>query len=361
MKLSGAKTMTVVPQYSRLTGLPYLWIRTAAGPKIGFGHLRRSLVLAEALRDACRPVFLLDPGDCWSRTQLEDGNCSFYCDGIDQVWESLPEPDAILIDTRISSGLDGLISAAKTRRIPVISIHDLGLNRLPSDKAIDGSVVPMNPDSLHPNTQYFTGPDYMVLDPIYQALSLLNKPIHQKMRSVLINLGGGDSARFYRKVLEGLKLWAHEIEVIGVPGFSSWGQEELARNDWTPLHFRWDGRNIPQLLFGADLAITAGGISAYEALCAGTPLLTLAYDELQQITIKTLSSAEACIDLGLGDDLLPGDLAIQLSRLEADIAKRQLLSRNGRRIVDGRGTERVVRIILQSISNSSQQMDRGRP
>jgi spore coat polysaccharide biosynthesis predicted glycosyltransferase SpsG len=349
MLLSSAKTMTVSPQNSRCAGLPSIWIRTSASPKLGFGHFRRSLVLAEALRDCCTPVFLLDPDDSWSQAHLEKQNCGFFSGGIETAWEALPAPAAVLVDTRLLGGLDRLITAAKTRGIPVISIHDLGLNILPSNIIVDGSIAPADAGSVNADAKYFFGTDYMILDPIYRVLYLQSKPIREKIRSVFVNLGGGISGRYFSKVLEGLQLWAREVEVIGVPGFASWGQESMAQKDWGPLIFHWENRGIEPLLFQSDLAITAGGIAAYEALCAGTPLLALSYDSLQQITIKKLSDLEACIDLGLGDELAPMKLAGILSGIDTDVEKRKLLSSHGRQIVDGQGSERVARIIRQSI------------
>jgi UDP-2,4-diacetamido-2,4,6-trideoxy-beta-L-altropyranose hydrolase len=349
MMLTSAKTMTIVPPIFPSAGLGSLWIRTAASPQMGFGHLRRTLVIAEALRDCCAPVFILDPEDVWSRGHLEDQNCDYFGGSIEEAWESLPDPAAILIDTRISNGLKELISIARHRGIPVISIHDLGLNMLPTDKVIDGSIVPLDLGTAVPATKCFSGTEYMVLDPIYRILSLQEKQSRENIQSVYVNLGGGNSGQYYWKVLKGLKLWGREAEVIGVPGFVSWGQEVLAKNDWSPLRFRWESRNIERPLFHADLAITAGGISAYEALCTGTPLLALSYDRLQKTTVRRLSRLGACVDLGLGDELLPDTLARILSRMDADCATRKELSRRGRSLVDGQGAERVAQIIRQSV------------
>jgi UDP-2,4-diacetamido-2,4,6-trideoxy-beta-L-altropyranose hydrolase len=349
MMLTSAKTMTFVPQIFPSAGLSSLWIRTAASPKMGFGHLRRTLVIAETLRDCCAPVFILDPEDVWSRGHLQDQNCDCFGGGIEEAWASLPDPAAILIDTRLSHGLDALISSARHRGIPVISIHDLGLNMLSTDKVIDGSIVPLHLPMASSETKYFSGTEYMVLDPIYRILSLQNKPDHENIQSVYVNLGGGNSGQYYWKVLKGLKLWGREVEVVGVPGFVAWGQEVLAKSDWSPLHFRWESRDIERHLFQADLAITAGGISAYEALCTGTPLLALSYDRLQKTTIRRLHRLGACVDLGLGDELLPDNLAGILSRMETDCAMRKELSRRGRGLVDGQGAERVAQIIRQSV------------
>jgi spore coat polysaccharide biosynthesis predicted glycosyltransferase SpsG len=298
----------------------------------------------------------LDPDDSWSGEHLQKRGYDFFSEGIEKVWESLPDPAAILIDSRLSSGLDRLISVAGHRRVPVISIHDLGLNMLPSNIIIDGSIAPADSRSSQVDARYYTGTDYKILDPIYRSLYLQNRTAREKIQSIFINLGGGNSGIYYSKVLEGLQRWGREVEVIGVPGYTSWGQETFAQKNMSPIRFRWEKENIDRHLFNSDLAITAGGIAAYEALCAGTPLLALSYDHLQQITIRSLSVLEACIDLGPGDELAPMDLAGTLSDIERDVDRRRLLSCHGRQIVDGRGCERVACIIRQSVPQYLQHM-----
>lgn len=332
MPETGAKSLT-----------PTLWIHTAAGPKTGFGHVRRTCILARALQNRCTPLFLLNPDDSWSRKIIEDEH--FTCSPrADELWTDAA-PAAILIDTRDTSGLESFIARAKDLAVPVISIHDLGLALLPSDIIIDGSVAPPPRDRFPQGTRYYCGPDYMVLDPLYGLLHQRPKEIRNGIRSVFINLGGGDSARYYETVLLGLKLWNRRIDVTGTSGFVQWGQESLEARDWRPINLRWESENLQEHLFEADIAITAGGIAGYEALCAGTPLLALSYDSLQQITIAGLSAVGACIDLSFGDALQPESLASVLSDLEHDTPRRRNLSTSGRLLVDGRGAERVSSII----------------
>jgi UDP-2,4-diacetamido-2,4,6-trideoxy-beta-L-altropyranose hydrolase len=346
---SCAKTLTVARQGIHLDGQPYLWIRTAAGPRIGFGHLRRCMILAQSLHDCSTPLFLLDPQDRWSREQLTDQGYEFCCEELDKAWLLFSDPSAILIDTRLTDGLDLLIAKARSREIPVISIHDLGLNPLSSDIVIDGSIAPGSFQNAFRNAEIFRGADYMILDPVLQHLHQKRRQIRNKIQSVVINLGGGNSQAFFSKILEGLKLWAQEVAVVGIRGFVRWGQDRLEQMDWRPIHFRWESTSPYQFLMNADIAITAGGLSAYEALCTGTPLLALSYDPLQQTTVHAMAGAGACIDLGPGEDLNPIRLSETLARLDADHDERARISLNGRKIVDGFGAERVSSIIRKLV------------
>jgi UDP-2,4-diacetamido-2,4,6-trideoxy-beta-L-altropyranose hydrolase len=359
MMISSAKTLTVASRNPRFDRRRNLWIRTAAGPQIGFGHLRRCVILARTLQDCCVPAFLLDSNDLWSLEQVTGEGWNSYCRGLDEIWAVMPDPLGILIDSRLIAGLDRLIQRAKDRRIPVISIHDLGLNPLPSDIVIDGSITAFSGKAPSRDAVSFSGTDYMVLDPSYGRLHRRKKEIRGTIRSVFINLGGGDSERFFLKVLKGLKLRSRELEVVGVPGFISQMQERLCRQDWKPLHLRWENRGIERYLAEADLAITAGGLAAYEALCSGTPLLALSYDSLQQATIKGLADKNACLDLGPGTELEPSKLCEALSLLDSDFELRKRLSICGKQIVDGRGAERVSQIVRHTIQMFSA-ADQGR-
>jgi spore coat polysaccharide biosynthesis predicted glycosyltransferase SpsG len=329
-----------------------LWVRTVASPTVGFGHLVRSTVLIRMLSDCLMPVFLVDENDSWTRAKCAENN-----------WDSIPfstctrrlsesVPAAVLMDTREAGGLCELISSARALGVPTISIHDLGLNPLPSDIAVDGSIAPGPRADFSPRSEYFRGSEYLVLDPGYSLLHGRRKPIREHISSVAVNLGGGDASRFFQNILQGLKEWGREIEVVGIPGFTDWGQHAICARKWTPVSFRWAGKSeSPQnVVFQADLAITAGGLSAFEALCAGTPLLALAYDHHQKSTVARLSKCNACIDLGLGEFLQPSTLRRILDSVDSDSVLRSALSARGRRLIDGGGAERVSNLIRRAVN-----------
>ncbi len=367
MKHTGAKYLTLVSRTPGRTlsfqslgacamptssAKPMLWIRTAAGPTIGFGHLRRSITLARMLSSVLHPVFLHDPDDHW--TQDEVAQQGWMLEPLEPggLWELRSAPSGLLIDTREETGLKSLISEARNRSIPVLSIHDLGLNPLPSDVVIDGSIFPSTRDFPRRDTAFYTGTAYLVLDPAFGMLHQQRKRIRERIQSVVINLGGGDSGGRFETVLEGLKSWGRELEVVGFPGFAYWGQRRLADRDWGPLEFRWAKKDeaVERLLFRADIAITAGGLASFEALCVGTPLLALSLDGFQHFTVSMIAKADACIDLG--ESLKPAAIPGLLDSIEAAPGRRERMSFRGKQIVDGRGAERVCRLIRRLVGET---------
>jgi spore coat polysaccharide biosynthesis predicted glycosyltransferase SpsG len=352
--ISGDKSLTECQERQEFLGRDSLWICTGSGPQMGFGHLRRTIILAQSLSDCCDPLFLIAPLDFSSRRQLTALGFRYCTYDVDRIWSDLKRPAAILIDTRNPNGLDRFIKSAKDHKIPVTSIHDLGLNPLSSDVLIDGSIAPEL--KIPKDSVFYRGLSYMVLGPEFEFLRQKQKTIRENIESVFINFGGGDSKKYYRRALEGLKCWGRALKVAGAPGYVSWGQEDIEKMDWRPIDFHWEQGSIAPVLFHSDLAITAGGLSAYESLCCGTPLMALSYDAYQQSAIEKLADADACIDLGPGEILDPALLPEKIAILESSLEKRISLSQRGRRLVDGLGLQRVSGIIRNLISNCSREL-----
>ncbi len=328
-----------------------LWVRTASSPSLGFGHLRRTLTLARRLRPAVKPIFLLDPEDRWSQKQVTRSWMQYVDFHAAKPWPECRPPDALLVDTRQEHGIPGLVCEARRRGIPVVSIHDLGLMPIASDTVIDGSILPLGDGFPLGGAECFCGSSYLVLNSDFARFRNRLRPIRRTLRRIVINLGGGDMRRHFLTILSGLRAAGLNLEAIGIPGFADWGQEELGQADWTPVRFRWAPRSasVARLLWCTDLAITAGGLAAYEALCAGAPLCAMSCDRFQQITVTALARAHVCMDLGPGEVLRSDHLANQVLQLAGSPEVRRGLSQEGRGIVDGLGARRVTQILRRII------------
>jgi spore coat polysaccharide biosynthesis predicted glycosyltransferase SpsG len=348
MEDAGAKKLTLLRDNAPCGSLV---IRTAAGPSIGFGHLRRSLILAGHLRRSATPIFLLDSDDTWSRDQVcANGMLSLPFNPRNPLCK-IEEPSLLLIDSRKMAGLRPLIAHARARNIPIASIHDLGLDPLPSDIVIDGSILPARNGFDGENAAFYTGPAFCVLDDDCRQHRRAAGEARRHIRRVVINLGGGDGREFFCKALEGLRATGLALQVTGLPGFCAWGQEALAHKSWDPLQFSWLSKegDAFRLMADADLILSAGGRSAYEAMCIGTPLCALSYDRHQARTLSALARAGACLDLGPGPRLEASIVAEKVLELDADPIRREQLSRSGRRLVDGDGACRVAEILRAAI------------
>ena len=99
-------------------------------------------------------------------------------------------------------------------------------------------------------------------------------------------------------------------------------------------------RSLCGLMLQSDLAVTGGGMTVYECLAAGTPVVGVCLADNQRPNIDALSRA------GLIVSAEPS-LEDAIRYLATDSALRRRMSGEGRRRVDGRGTERVADEIVR--------------
>src|SRR2546422_523168 len=94
------------------------------------------------------------------------------------------------------------------------------------------------------------------------------------------------------------------------------------------------------LMLRSDLAVTGGGMTVYECLAAGTPVVGVCLADNQRPNIDALSRA------GLIESAEPS-LEDAIRYLATDSALRRRMSGEGRRRVDGSGAERVADEIVR--------------
>jgi spore coat polysaccharide biosynthesis predicted glycosyltransferase SpsG len=107
---------------------------------------------------------------------------------------------------------------------------------------------------------------------------------------------------------------------------------------------------IPSLLpewDAADMAVVAGGLTMHEALVTGTPAIAVCQEVWHQPFLARLFAAEGVmVDLGLGYEVSEAAIGTAVAELALDAGRREAISRGGQRLCDGRGTERVVEVLL---------------
>jgi spore coat polysaccharide biosynthesis predicted glycosyltransferase SpsG len=114
---------------------------------------------------------------------------------------------------------------------------------------------------------------------------------------------------------------------------------------------RHDGLFEP--LAACDVAVVAGGVTLYEACALGVPAVGLAVVEPQRKAIRSCAALGAVLDAGgPGLDAAAADrVARGVLRLLRDDPLRHAMASRGRRLVDGRGADRVARRIRALVAS----------
>jgi spore coat polysaccharide biosynthesis predicted glycosyltransferase SpsG len=295
--------------------------RTAAGPRIGYGHLVRTAVLGRAL--GVTPVVSVR-GTRAARQVARQWRCE-VTDGGAAPALAAANAALLVIDDPSSRASQPWARAAMRRGMRVATMHDLGLAPCATDLAIDGSIV--RPHALP--TPSLLGPRFLVLDATPSVWREPSSP------SVVIALGGGPRRRVALALARAIRARRPDVAVSIAGGRAAAAPTRL------PAGVTWLGprRGLAADFARATVVVVGGGLSLYDACRIGAPAVGLAVVPAQRPTIAGLAARRAVVDGGSTRDL---DTAVRrVVAVLRDADRRARLSRAGRALVDGRGADRV--------------------
>ena len=99
---------------------------------------------------------------------------------------------------------------------------------------------------------------------------------------------------------------------------------------------------MPQFMADADVAISAAGITCWEMCFLGLPAVLIDVAENQTPVARELDRQGIAIHAGSSQQVTPEDIASRVKLLLASPELRAAMSERGRRLVDGKGPERVI-------------------
>lgn len=201
------------------------------------------------------------------------------------------------------------------------------------------------------DTRFWTardgGPAWMCLNPVYSRLGQLPRRYAGPVREVLIIMGGTDSSGTTVAIVRALRYWRPEGRKHVVAGSNFMHKTALAKAlkpSGPSFVFHRTPPNLPHLMRRCDAALTYGSDTSLELACVGTPMLL--FHEAPHEARQAMRLAKA------GCGLLVGSKATATrSRLTAALAKlddprvRARMAAAGRRVVDGRGAQRLATLV----------------
>lgn len=300
---------------------------TDGGQQMGMGHVQQSTTLAKALRRAADVSFLTKSDDQvvaaireagFEVSRLED-------DGQILAFLQAAPPDVVLFDKiDVDVDLARQIRAGLPSRLVIFTnltaanalAHMVVLQRA-ADLGTDPARRFRNEAFTDPasGTRHFYGPRYWVLRPEFHACRQRGKTPRRPPQRLLLAFGGSDPTNLSSIVLEQL-LGATDCNIDLILGRQFAHQEAIegvlarhpSRRQAVVLHRNVS--HVAELMYQADLAITAAGMSMFEALCVGTPVLVIPQDELQRDTYRGVMRLLELDELGqLADIIERGDVS----------------------------------------------------
>jgi UDP-2,4-diacetamido-2,4,6-trideoxy-beta-L-altropyranose hydrolase len=335
-----------------------LLIRADAGSQLGTGHVMRCLALAQAYRAVGGPVaFSLATATAALEARLiEEGMSVDHLAAVPGDPEDVSQ--TIALARKIRAGwvvTDGYQFSShyqhsmKTAGLGLLFIDDYGhADHYFADLVLNQNLYASETTYGHrePYTRLLLGPRYALLRREFWPWRNWSRSIPSAALRLLITLGGSDPHNTTLDVLRALQSLARtdlEVKVVLGPAYSS---REALLEELKSMQGKTElltaVTDMPGLMAWADLAISAAGSTCWELAFMGVPMITIVQADNQRLVAESLVDSGLACNAGWYTDLDKGTLAEIVERLISSPDLRSRMSRSGRAIVDGMGTQRVV-------------------
>jgi UDP-2,4-diacetamido-2,4,6-trideoxy-beta-L-altropyranose hydrolase len=361
-------------------------VRADASRRIGWGHLKRCLALAQALREAGAEVmFVTRSADVDSdaliaqagfRTlpmpRMDDRGAADeepddapppHAEWLARRWDRDAadttaavhawQPQVLLVD---HYGIDGrwhcAVRAATGARIAVID--DLADRRLTADLLIDHNPAADHAAKYRGVLRYPTplcgGPSFALLDAVYREHPRC--VVQPELASIGMFMGGTDPGNFSVFAYEACRRdahWTGPIEIATSSANAALPElQALAARD-PALSLCVDQPNLAAFHARHGLQVGAGGGALWERCCLGTPTVAVITADNQRLSVPLLAAEGVvrqvdAVGQGAGQRMALGRVIRELADAPEE---RSALHERSLRLVDGRGAARVAAELLR--------------
>jgi hypothetical protein len=385
--------------------------RVAGGRRLGFGHIARALSLARAME---APAVLSVRGTRETRAIARRmGARTLPSSMVAALARS--RPALVVIDDPDTTAARQALALCRRHGARVASVHDLAIASIPSDIAIDGSIVRRGPLDAAAS---LTGSRYAILDPRLMTFAARSGRGHasgepstsvRALRGeagvdggadsgaakrarveaarvtsaaaprprIVVSLGGGPRRALALRIAQSVKRAHPGADVVFAGGFAALSAGPRSIPGLVPLEsaanpigagsaadaaVRWlatPDAFRPELA-RADVAVLAGGVSLYEAAALGVAAVALAVVPAQGPTVRGFAARRAVLNAGAVADgrsagaatAIAAAVTRRVTRLLDDERLRRRIARRARGLVDGRGAWRVASALRDLVTAS---------
>jgi spore coat polysaccharide biosynthesis predicted glycosyltransferase SpsG len=337
-----------------MTRAPILF-RVDAAPRVGWEHLSRCLTLAAAIQRRRRPAYFLsqlDPG--WlglavkraGNDWLDAGSPAGAADDLEEVVQEVRRlrPAAVVVDA--PDVTEEYLAAVRNTGALVVSLDSLAQIAFPSRLVINPLLGPTREAyEFARGTQLLLGPRYALVRPEIrrQRPARAQEPA-QPFRAI-IALGDDDphfqSGELARGLLNCPRV--QRVDVVVRPYHRHLAElQALAETCPERLEVVHEPAEVPFRVARCHFAVTAGNAWSLELACVGVPQVIIVQAEVHWPTAQRLEEEGAATCLGWHANVSPQTIRQAVADLLTDPQERQGMARCGRKLIDGRGPDRLV-------------------
>lgn len=327
--------------------------RMEGSHSIGMGHVMRCLTLARYLRARGHDVVFLCGRTTAKglRASWPQARCVLLPEGLNEMQDAQRcrmalqrlRVDWLVVDHYgLGVAWERMMRTSAKR---VLAIDDLARKHAADavlDSALDGRARYRG--KMMVGAAGLFGPAYALLRPgVAQARAAFTG----EGKRVFVCFGGADPKDMTRRAVDVLSAGLPGVGGDVVVGFAYEGKDALqalcARQPGWVLHVNHPSPE--RLMVQAMLAIGAGGTMTCERCAVGVPSVVISIADNQREMSTALGHKRVLHYLGAAEKVTDATLLSMVKTLKADAMERKRLSRCSRALVDGRGAERVARVM----------------
>jgi len=342
--------------------------RADANSQIGTGHVMRCLALGQACRKVGeRPFFVMCIVTPMIRNRLESegfGVKILNCipGSIDDAKQTVEESNELSASWIVVDGYH--FDAAYQRSIKelgkkLLLIDDNGsASHYYSDIVLNQNIYASEKlySKREPNTTLLLGTQYALLREEFLSWQGWKRQIPAIAQNILVTLGGSDPENVTKKIyIAIIQLEFNQLNIIIVAANNQYSDQMkcLIEKSKVNIELKSNVEKMSDLMAWADIAISAGGTSAWELAFMGVPMITIAIADNQCQIVEELSKDRAAVNAGWHKDITPSMIAENISELICDPKKRSEMSQRSQALVDGNGADRVLKALRRVLSSQT--------
>lgn len=308
--------------------------------KIGLGHVYRSIHLSNEILKNNHEILILTKDKIAKKIISKNQPCILYSKLNDKKIKFILEsfnPDLIILD-KLEEKLHNIKFLKKYSKI--LAIDYIGKNY----ELIDYGINFLYPSSKIKNS--FSGFEYSILKKEFSKGKKFTPK--KSVKSIIILQGGSDTYCFIPKIILALNRINSSFKITVVTGASFECNMTLKKallKNTKPIQILHNVSNMHDVMKNHDLAITAAGNTLLELACIGVPSVIVCGERFEIETAKILERYHFGINLGFGKNISIKKISHEVNNLILNYNLRLSMSSNGKKLVDGNGSKRIVSIL----------------
>lgn len=337
--------------------------RADGGASIGSGHVMRCLTLASAFSErGWRVGFAASKETFGAVTALAVASI----EKIELQLDSESEPT--VLRGRWPDGIDLLVvdhykrgasfeSACRSWARSIAALDDLCDRHHDVDLLVDpGADSAEGYRRLVPSgCKILVGPSFAILDPEFRKARsrALRRRDGRAVDRVLVTFGQIDAPNATMQSIAVLQAAGFPGHVDIVLGHAAPHLATIRSVNYGRLHVDISPKEMASLMSEADLAIGAGGGTAWERCCVGLPTILVTLADNQRSVVAQIAGAGAGVHAGPVESGLFDRLIGAFRALIVGADRRMAMAKAGSQLVDGQCRNRVVQAAIERLADSA--------